>query len=100
MTGRLYRNDPTILGWELADAPLVMNSAGAYRQWALHTSALIKEFDPNHLVTIGSAGLGVQSDVEEQVSYGTEHAGPFIDFSTFQMWPHAWGWHMLEGARE
>ena len=59
-----------------------------YRQWAHHTATLLKEVDSNHMVTIGSAGLGVRSSVE-QVSFGAEHADPSVDFATIQLWPQA-----------
>ena len=43
ITGELYREDPTILGWELADGVVGMHAASDYRHWVHHTATLLKQ---------------------------------------------------------
>jgi mannan endo-1,4-beta-mannosidase len=63
VTGRLYRDDPAILSWQLANEPRPGGSdeAGrkhmkAYLAWIDGTARLIKSIDPNHMVSTGSEG--------------------------------------------
>ncbi|KAI0355647.1 mannanase [Trametes cingulata] len=61
-----YVNEPTILGWELANEPRCRGSTGTstgtcttqtITKWASDISAFIKSIDPNHLVGIGDEGF-------------------------------------------
>jgi hypothetical protein len=59
-----YKNEPTIMMWELANEPLMSvsktdstcpaNANADMQAWAADVSSLIKQNDPNHLVAIGS----------------------------------------------
>ena len=55
VTGIRYRDDPTILAWELMNESQVVTTAGATtrRIWITEMAALIHRLDPNHLVTPG-----------------------------------------------
>lgn len=53
LTGRLYRDDPAIFGWETG------NELDAPPQWTREIAALLKELDPNHLVIDGRSLHGV-----------------------------------------
>src|SRR5437868_3805487 len=72
VTGRLYRDDPAIMAWQLANEPRPGGSdaAGkahmrAYLAWIGSTARLIKTLDPNHLVSTGSEGtMGCIGDDE------------------------------------
>ena len=63
VTGKLYRDDPAIFSWQLANEPRPGGSdeAGrrhmkAYLAWIEGTARLIKSIDPNHMVSTGSEG--------------------------------------------
>jgi endo-1,4-beta-mannosidase len=58
ITGRQYRHDPTLLGWELADeASDPGNVASAHlHAWTNQIATHIRELDPNHLLASGSTG--------------------------------------------
>jgi mannan endo-1,4-beta-mannosidase len=63
VTGKPYRDDPTIMAWQLANEPRPGGSEAfgvanlpTYYRWIAETSALIKSLDPRHLVTTGSEG--------------------------------------------
>ncbi len=92
VSGLLYKNDPAVMAWELANEPRPMRSSSidAYRKWIAATSAYIKTIDQNHLVTTGSEGtMGTEGrlDLFEQT-----HATPGIDYLTIHIWPKNWGW--------
>jgi hypothetical protein len=58
LTGTEYRNDPTILAWELMNEPRIGSSNRSdsvdLRSWAANTAEYIKSIDSNHLVSIGT----------------------------------------------
>ena len=97
ITGIAYRDDPTIMAWELANEPRPGGSEAfgranlpAYYAWISQAAKFIKARDPNHLVTTGSEGLRGcldMADVAEKT-----HAIPEIDYMTFHLWPLNWSW--------
>ena len=70
----------------------------AFEQWLAETSALIRELDPNHLISIGSEGAwGCEGD------YGCWEricADKNIDYCNIHLWPYNWSWarqdHLIE----
>lgn len=52
LTGVAYRNDPTILGWEIE------NEGSGTTSWNTTIASYIKNIDPNHLVIWGSNQVG------------------------------------------
>jgi len=57
-TGLTYKNDPTILAWDLINEPRCTNcSSGAIPNWISEMSCYLKSQDPNHLVTVGEEGF-------------------------------------------
>jgi len=97
ITGVPYRDDPTIMAWELANEPRVGGSKAfvlphlpAFYAWISHSAKFIKARDPNHLVTTGSEGLRGCLDIEDIVV--KEHAIRGVDYLTFHVWPLNWSW--------
>jgi mannan endo-1,4-beta-mannosidase len=82
-TDLVYRDDPTIFSWELANEPRRYPDA-----WIDETAAYIKSLDPNHLVTTGSEG----SPPWERQDFIETHNGPNIDYVTIHIWPQNWSW--------
>jgi mannan endo-1,4-beta-mannosidase len=77
LTRLAYRDDPTIMAWEL------MNEGNAKPEalrlaWTAEMSAYVKALDPNHLVTSGHA------NVIEKISDLTI---PTLDFGTWHGYP-------------
>lgn len=71
INGELYRNDPTIMSWELGNEMRIDQSAGdtnvdtvnsrnvqLMAEWADTMSTYIKSIDPNHLVDFSSGAHG------------------------------------------
>jgi mannan endo-1,4-beta-mannosidase len=91
VTGIAYRDDPTIMAWELANEPRGMGRAAAFNRWIDETAALIKSLDPNHLVTTGCEG-DTPLPGPNGLDFTANHDGPHIDYGTVHIWPQNWGW--------
>ncbi len=102
LTGIAYKDDPTILAWELANEPRCENptycqNAEVYN-WAGEMSAYIKSLDANHLVSMGDEGFLKEDgnsddwyngyfgiDWEQNLGIST------LDFGTVHLYPDHWG---------
>jgi mannan endo-1,4-beta-mannosidase len=96
VNGRLYRDDPAIMTWELANEPRPGTddandaSVQVFAGWVDDTAKFIHAQDPNHLVCTGSEGIWgclKKPDVFVKV-----HGTPAIDYVTVHMWLKNWGW--------
>ncbi len=78
ITGKLYRDDPTIMAWELMNepqAPLQIRNP-----WLATMSHFVKTLDHNHLVTTGE-------DRPNAADFGI----PTVDFLTWHAYPIYYG---------
>lgn len=89
ITGKPYRDDPTIMSWQLANEPRGIDNIDAYRKWINKTAALIKELDSNHLVSTGSEGTTSASQAGTNPEL--DHADRNIDYITAHIWVQNWG---------
>jgi mannan endo-1,4-beta-mannosidase len=92
LTKKKYKDDPTIMAWELANEPRPMRPAAnlAYKQWINAVTLFIKSNDKNHLVTIGHEGnIGVD---RSQALFEEIHAFENVDYLTIHIWPKNWSW--------
>ena len=78
VTGRLYKDEPAILAWELANEPRCDTSVVLIK-WVQEMSRWIKQNDPNHLLAVGDEGYLTKQFLEV----------PEIDFGTFHLYPEA-----------
>lgn len=85
-----YRDDPTIMSWQLANEPRGIFRPRAYRRWIRRTAGLIKSIDPNHLVSIGSEGNTAGPTGNH---FRRDHAFELIDYTTIHIWIQNWGWY-------
>ncbi|MGZ2411075.1 mannan endo-1,4-beta-mannosidase [Sphingomonas sp. F9_3S_D5_B_2] len=97
VTGQLYRDDPAIMAWQLANEPRPGGSPengrqhmAAYLGWIDATARLIKSLDPNHLVSTGSEGT--QGCIEDDQCVVNAHGSPAVDYMTAHIWPQNWSW--------
>ncbi|HEY5824306.1 MAG TPA: cellulase family glycosylhydrolase [Cyclobacteriaceae bacterium] len=84
-----YKEDPTIMAWELANEPRGANNVAAYYEWVKNASSLIKQLDPNHLVTTGSEGK--TSSPSSGTNPEKDHSLTSIDYQTIHIWVQNWG---------
>ena len=100
--GRIYREDPTVLAWELANEPRCVSdpTGGTLEAWITEMSAYIKGIDATHLVTTGSEGfygpdgpdhnpIGWMSS--QGVDFIPHHQIATIDFACVHDWGAHWG---------
>jgi len=102
LTGKPYSEDPAIFSWQIGNEPRCFSADTAVRDgfvaWLTEAARLIKEIDPNHMVSVGSEGLwGCEGDLGllEQVT-----AIPGVDYMTIHIWPYNWGWARPESLLE
>ncbi|CAE6482902.1 unnamed protein product [Rhizoctonia solani] len=102
-----YKNEPTILAWELANEPRCKGSTGTWSgtcttttitNWATEISAYIKSLDSNHLVGLGDEGFYNQANGPnypyqggEGVDFDANLKITSLDFGTFHSYPVSWG---------
>lgn len=92
----VYKNDPTIMAWQLANEPRPGRGASSiadipvYIDWIDKTAAFIKAIDPNHLVSSGSEGKA--GSLDSLAVFEAAHKTPNIDYLTFHIWAKNWGW--------
>ncbi|CAN6286305.1 unnamed protein product [Urochloa humidicola] len=111
-TGVAYRDDPTIMGWELMNEPRCdADPTGAMVQaWVEEMAPYVKSIDNgNHLVTAGLEGFYGDGAHESKdlnpwgIYYGTNfvatHAAAAVDFATIHLYPDVWLWGSAPAAR-
>ncbi len=99
INGRLYRDDPTILAWELANEPRCISdpSGNTLQAWVEEMSAHIRSLDPNHLIGTGSEGFYDDGsgawyvNGSQGVDYLRNHATAGVDYAGAHSWPDHWG---------
>ena len=97
VTGQLYRDDPAVMAWQLANEPRPGGSSQkgrkhmpAYLAWIRTSARLIRSIDSNHLISTGSEGT--QGCLDDDRCVVDAHSSPDIDYMTAHIWPQNWGW--------
>lgn len=95
-TSRVYRDDPTIMAWQLANEPRPgwgeegKENFDIFSKWIEETASYIKSIDPNHLISTGNEGTIGCMDSEQL--YQDIHLYPHIDYLTAHLWAYNWNW--------
>ena len=85
VTGILYRDDPTIFGYELInEAQCVTGRWQERRAWIAEMSAYLKSLDPDHLIAPGEWGYRSAAERREWLS---DHAIANIDYCDAHNYP-------------
>ncbi len=87
-----YREDPTIMSWQLGNEPRGLNNEKDFNLWIDNTAQLIKNLDPHHLVNVGSEGYTPYKDYAGN-NFLLNHDGPNIDYTTAHIWVQNWDWY-------
>ncbi len=84
-----YRNDPTILAWELMNEPRYQGfgddlASETLRAWVDEMGAFIKTIDPNHLLGTGLEAHGLKYGFggDEGNDFIKIHESPYVDFTS------------------
>ena len=85
VTGVLYRDDPTIFGWELMNEAQAITGRWAERRaWFAEMSEYLKSLDTNHMIAPGTWGYRSSSERREWLA---DHALPTIDYCDVHSYP-------------
>ena len=105
ITGVKYKDDPTIMVWELANEPRCESdtSGDTLYNWINEMAAYIKGIDENHLVATGeegfySDGSGWLYNGSMGVDFLRNSQCEYIDICTFHLYPDIGFFDMTESA--
>jgi mannan endo-1,4-beta-mannosidase len=85
VTGTLYKDDPTIMGYELMnEAQAPTGRRHERRAWVAEMSAFIRSLDQDHLITPGTWGY---RSAWERREWLEEHRLPDVDFVDVHNYP-------------
>lgn len=85
VTGTMYRDDPTIFGYELLnEAQCVTGRWEERRAWIAEMSSYLKSLDPSHLIAPGDWGYRSAAERREWLK---DHALPNIDYCDVHHYP-------------
>jgi mannan endo-1,4-beta-mannosidase len=85
VSGILYRDDPTIFGWELMnEAQALTGRWGERRQWIVEMTDYIRSLDQNHLISPGTWGYRTAAERREWLA---DHSLPNVDYCDVHNYP-------------
>ncbi|GFZ10344.1 glycosyl hydrolase superfamily protein [Actinidia rufa] len=101
ITGVEYKDDPTIMAWELMNEPRCPSdpSGRTIQGWITEMASYLKSIDGNHLLEAGLEGFYGESAPQKQefnlnFQVGTDFIAnnqiPGIDFATAHSYPDVW----------
>ncbi|MCX2742261.1 cellulase family glycosylhydrolase [Mangrovivirga sp. M17] len=91
ISGIKYKNDPTILSWQLANEPRGYNKKEEYRVWIKTTSDFLDRIDGNHMISLGAEGDG--GSERDGIDLYKDNHFEAIDYATIHLWIQNWGWY-------
>lgn len=99
-TGIVYKHEPTIMTWELANEPRCDSdtTGNTLASWAGEMSTFIKRLDRDHLVAVGDEGFYNHAGSDDWtrnggvgVDWDRLIALPNVDYGTVHLYPDHWG---------
>ncbi|VFQ93437.1 unnamed protein product [Cuscuta campestris] len=100
VSGVVYKNDPTIMAWELMNEPRCLSdpSGNTIQSWIREMASYVKSIDRKHLLEVGLEGFYGQTTPKRThlnpFSIGTDFIAnnqiPQIDFATAHSYPDQW----------
>ena len=103
-TGVKYIDDPAIFSWQICNEPRAFSATRegenqeAFAEWIATSAKIIREIDPNHMISTGSEGYyGCEWSMElcEKI-----HALDEISYVNCHVWPYNWKWMRGDAMRE
>ncbi|XP_076928686.1 mannan endo-1,4-beta-mannosidase 7-like [Bidens hawaiensis] len=99
ITGIIYKDDPTIMAWELMNEPRCPSdvSGAIIQNWISEMACYLKSIDGYHLLEVGLEGFYGASSSQKNPNnalYGTDFIAnnqiPEVDFGTVHSYPDNW----------
>ena len=110
ITGKPYAEDPAIFAWQIGNEPRCFSGGGdlsdgerqqiedGFIGWMTEAARIVKELDPNHLLSTGNEGLmGCEGD---EALLRRVNTIPGVDYMTIHIWPYNWSWAGAESLAE
>ncbi len=91
ISGIKYKNDPTILSWQLANEPRGYSKQDEYREWIRKTSKFLDKKDRKHMISLGAEG-NTASELSGTDLY-LDNDFKEIDYATVHVWIQNWSWY-------
>lgn len=76
INGRVYKEDPTIFGFDLINEPRCFQCGNGLNQWIAEMSAYVKSIDSQHLITVGEEGKNTLALIF--IVFVTNEVSPFL----------------------
>jgi mannan endo-1,4-beta-mannosidase len=92
ITGVVYRDDPTIMAWQLSNEPRGFAYSDAYVAWVDRIGAVIRRNAPNQLISLGGEGKLDRGTPGTGTQFERVSRSPFLDYLTIHLWIENWGW--------
>lgn len=89
VTGVVYRDDPTIMTWQLSNEPRAIRNAEHYVAWVDRAASFIQRHAPNQLVSLG--GEGTLTPYED-TRFALVSRSLSLDYLTVHIWIENWSW--------
>lgn len=105
VNGVMYRDDPTLLSWELINEPRCQGCSASMQRWVATMARYVAGLDPGHLRSVGEEGFwaggllqtpgdrnaqpGVFATTTGQ-DFQRDHSAPDITHATIHLWPEDW----------
>ena len=102
--GLMYRDDPTLLAWELINEPGCQGCSASLQRWIATMARHVAGLDPGHLRTVGEEGFWAGGLAESAGDRGAQpgafatttgqdflrdHSAPDITHATIHLWPES-----------
>lgn len=99
VTGVAYKNDPTIMAWDLMNEPRYEKdtTGKVLAAWIDRMAAFLKKQGVRQLVTTGAEGLRLSNGTHYSgTDFIMDHQSPSIDYAVFHVYPTMGGsgWNM------
>jgi endo-1,4-beta-mannosidase len=93
LSGTKYKNDPTIMSWQVANEPRVFDAVNEehFSNWLNAVVEHISVLAPEQLISTGNEGTA--GSVNDMQIYQRIHQNPKIDYLTMHIWPKNWSWY-------
>lgn len=92
VNGITYKDDPTIMSWQLGNEPRGIYKTKVFNEWIHETAKYIKSLDPHHLVSTGCEGA-TSSQFFSGTNPNKNHSSEYIDYVTAHVWVQNWQWY-------
>lgn len=95
ISGIAYKDDPTIMSWQLANEPRVLSAKNKqhFKAWMDESVALIERLAPRQMISTGSEGAA--GSLQDVALFAANHNNPDIDYLTMHVWPKNWSWYQI-----